>query len=68
MKRTWGQSILFVLSVTLATVVFLSAFVGGYQVGYVQGYERSSEFERQNRLSSHQPIAPQPIVEAFGGP
>jgi hypothetical protein len=68
MKRTWRQSVFFVVSATLATIVFLSAFVGGYGVGYVQGYERSREFEPRAWLLQQRSIAPQPIVEAFDGP
>ena len=38
MARTWRQSMIFVGKVALLILGFAVAFLGGYRVGYVNGY------------------------------
>ena len=61
MRRTWKQQAFFLGGWTLAAAACLAAWGGGYQLGWVQGYE-------SHRRGGGPHRAPEQIVQMFDGP
>jgi hypothetical protein len=68
-KRTWKQSIALIASVALVATLGLGSFVGGYRLGYVQGWEgcRLAAIDAIG-FRDVEPVAGDHLRRAFGGP